>query len=241
MLDQHDAWLLTITSSNQLMAINTFINKCFVYKKRSWIFHGDTPGYIPRMMCSLSEGTCVASMDEIHLLGKDSSNWVTRKFVQESSIEFGLPISDNEIIILRGNLECHENLEKLNLDTMKIEPFVKLKIPRRGPAICLYKDNLFVTGGLSEDFQDKLVSTEIISLNNSSVLQSPDMNISRAIHSMGIVRMKSGKQKLIVFGGDSDDTRMEEWNEEQKKWQFSKLKVSTTKPLYSYCYKYRIY
>ena len=241
-LDQIDKVLLHISSDDKLMGIYTTKRQCYFYEKRNWTFHSNFPGYSFKLACSLSKGTCLIGIGEIQFLSQSATNWVQRKLVQQISIDYGLPISNNEMVIMNGRFVCHQNLKKFNFDTMKIEPFVKLKIPRSCPAICLYNNRLFITGGLSkdgEDIQDRIVSTstEIISLSDLSVEQAADMNLCRAGHGMAIIRPKSGKPKMIVFGGNSGDPRVEEWNDEEKKWTFSNLTTSETLILFSYCYK----
>ena len=239
-----DPWnvLLTITSNKQLMAIQTSRKKCLVYENRDWFFHSNIPGQLmPEMVCSLPIGTYVMSFLEVHFLEKDSTKWDTRKWEKLDDfglpiwIEFGLPLSNHEMIILRDMTGFQKVLEKLNLDTMMIEPFVKLKTPRYVPAICVFNGNLFVTGGFSED-RNKLVSTEIISLSDLNAKQEADLNVPRAYHSMAIVQLKSGMPKLIVFGGDEDDARVEEWDEKEKKWKFSKLTAFQSNISHRYCY-----
>ena len=62
------------------------------------------------------------------------------------------------------------------------------------------------------------------------------MYLDRAYHSMAIVQLKSGMPKLIVFGGDEDDARVEEWDEKEKKWKFSKLTAFQSNISHRYCY-----
>ena len=136
-------------------------------------------------------------------------------------IEVGIPLSNNEMVVWRGKYKFQQNLEKFNLNSLKIENFLKFRMPRRGCAICIYNGKLFVTGGQYIN-REKLRSTEIISLSDLHYEKSADMNIKRVFHSMAIVG-----SKLIVFGGSKYDHRVEEWDDEEKKWKFSNLTTSS--------------
>ena len=228
-LSQYNPWKLTIMSNYQLMAINPFQHKAFIYENRNWTFHSHTPRneFMCNMVCTLPTGICVTSKEAIEFLEKGSSNWVTRNLELKNQIEVGLPLSNNEMVVWRGKYKFQQNLEKFNLNSLKIENFLKFRMPRRGCAICIYNGKLFVTGGQYIN-REKLRSieivrsTEIISLSDLHYEKSADMNIKRVFHSMAIVG-----SKLIVFGGSKYDHRVEEWDDEEKKWKFSNLTTSS--------------
>ena len=206
---------------------------CLIYKERTWQFHSNlNPLSGIDSAHTLGKGTYIFGAGKYQLLKKGTSNWIYQ-FVKD--LGSGIPISKNEILTLKGYFHTlNHKVFKFNFGTNEYEEFCTLKVPRRNPAICIFKGKLFVMGGLSSSI-DKLKSTEIIPLSGCSKSKiTADLNVARySFPGMAVLRLDGCKQKLIAFGGCSD-SRVEEWCEEKERWTFSELKLS--RAIWNYCY-----
>ena len=226
---------LTKSTDGKLMVVLANEDLCYIYKERTWHFHSNlNPLSGIDSAHTLDKGTYVFGGGKYQLLKKGSSNW-SFKFVKD--LGCGIPVSKNEILTLKGYFHTlNHKVFKFNFDTNEYEEFCTLKLPRRNPALCIFKGKLFVTGGVSSDYTD-MKSTEIIPMSGCSESKiAADLNIARGhFPGMAVVRLNGRKQTLITFGG-CDDSRVEEWCEEKEQWVFSDLKLSDARAIWNYCY-----
>ena len=227
---------LLITTDGQLMVFLGSKDLCYIYKERTWHFHSSFKEYPFLMIQSahtLAKGMHVYGIGQYLYMKNGTSCWIP-KLVKD--LGSGIPFSENEIIALKGHLtKLKYKIHKFNFDTNEFVDFCTLKVPRRNPALCIFKDKLFVTGGFSSNYT-ALKSTEIIPMSGCNESKfAADLNVARAAPGMAVLRLDGCKQTLIAFGG-CDDSRVEEWCEEKEKWIFSELKLSNARAIWNYCY-----
>ena len=237
-LKEVDVYLARLTRSadGQLMVVLESKYKCYIYKERTWHFHSQLNNLVGMASAhTLDKGTYVFGLGKYQLLKKGTSDW-TYQFVKD--LGSGIPISKNEIVALKGSFHTLKHkIFKFNFDTNEYEEFFTLKVPRRYPALCIFKGKLFVTGGISSNYSD-LKSTEIIPMsgcNESKIVA--DLNVARSVPGMAVVRLNDHNPTLIAFAG-CPDSRVEEWCEEKEQWIFSHLKLSDAEDFMNYCYAY---
>ena len=181
--------------------------------------------------------------DTFEYLPKDSTKWMMGD-TDIPGIGFfgGCAIavkSEQEIWLIAGALGRHDKrILSFNVDdhTFEVLPF-ELNMGRYGPR-CDFIPNttkIMVTGGMDTRFE-RLDSTEIIDIEDGSVIMASPMKCKRVGHGMGIVTI-NGVNRLAVFGGSNgkgyDDT-VEIYNTETQKWETTDLKLGEPKTAFGF-------
>ena len=74
-------------------------------------------------------------------------------------------------------------------------------------------------------FDDYTNLTEILDIEDGSVIMASPMNFKRAYHGMGVITI-NGEDKLVVIGGSGSDGSVELYNIETKKWEISNIRLN---------------
>ena len=160
-------------------------------------------------------------------LPKDSTKWLMGKTEIPISFTVGCAIavkSEQEIWLIRSNIISFN----VNDHTFQILPF-SLNMGRWGHK-CAFIPNtnkVMITGGYSRD------STEILDVDNGSIVMASPMKIKRMHHGMGVVTIK-GKDRLAVLGGNCDcgstkHDSVELYNTCTEKWETTDIKFKDPK------------
>ena len=171
----------------------------------------------------------------------------------------GLAISQKEFLIIGGVIETGDTFQmipcskiwKYNTKSDEWQMIGHLQDPRFLANAAIFNDKIIITEGgfgpafVSGTFELKIVeTTEIISLEKLKNLTSRvDHVITKRVKvprvkrdvmpNLGIVRYQ-GVPKLISFGGA---TAIEEWNDEEDKWDVSTdFSMTKARSCFGYCY-----
>ena len=178
-------------------------------------------------------------------LEKDSNVWkVGKNNILGNRINpTAIAVSNQEIYLIGGQSPGGSMRDtpiisfNVNDHTFKELP-IKLNVPRYG-AGCAFlpgtTNKVIITGGKSEFSVEK--STEILDLEDGSIICGNSMNIPRAFHGIGVITIND-EDKLAVFGGqislvdlddyndiDFDTNSVECYNSNTNKWEITNIKL----------------
>ena len=148
-------------------------------------------------------------------------------------------ISETEVV-LTG---CGKKIMKYNSMTNEWQILKDLQVARRYHSAIFFNGKIILTGGyVPGDWKTVpgtvLDSTEIYDLEKECSEMGGNLNIKRHDHGIGIIK-KNGKSTVIVYGGRSSDgeslSSIEEWNDKEKKWVVSPLKLKEPKHTFGFC------
>ena len=165
-------------------------------------------------------------------LPKGSTTWqrgkipIPRGFCDGSAIA----IKSGQEILLIGGFRTERRILSFNVDDHSFkESSTKLNEGRRRHRCAFIHgtNKVMITGGVDES-RSVLNSTEILDTEDGSITRGSPMNTKRYGHGIGVITINN-EDRLVVFGGSSDDQRdaisFEVYNNFTKKWETTDMKL----------------
>lgn len=145
-------------------------------------------------------------------------------------------ISQNEIWLIGGSIDGGEPINNILSFNVSSQTFSNLSIQLlddkgRYSHKCTKipgTQSIIVTGG--DNGKEKIDTTEIIDIENMSVIKSGSMHFIRADHGIGILNIDN-HDRVVVFGGSKDEygnnlKSVEVFNTQSEKWEISNIELS---------------
>ena len=213
------------------------VDDCFSLKNGTWKKHSiinearTHAGVVTIKSASFAFGG-YGSEKTFEYLPKDSSEWIMGKSKIPGEGFYGgcvIATKSEQEILLIGGTDTGQRILKFNINDHNFEELPSKLIVPRSEARCAYipgTNKVIITGGCHEIFGmelSKLSSTEILDLDNGSIVTGSSMTCSRSIHGIGILTIND-MQRLAVFGGYNLDT-IELYDIKTQKWELSEMKL----------------
>ena len=187
-------------------------------------------------------------------LPNGSTVWVKGPNIPEPGFEEGsaVVISATEVVLTGGSNHGNgRTMMKYNTNTQEWKILPELKVARAKHCAIFHNGTIILTGGHwynhndgMNDPRNIMDSTEIYHLDKECSEMGGNLKIRRQNFGLGIIK-KNNSSKLIAFGGRSashaPDVRncllssVEEWNDKEKKWEVSHLKLKEPKQEFGFC------
>ena len=190
-------------------------------------------------------------------LPNGSKIWEKGPNIPEPGFECGSAVAISDIeVVLTGGLDHGygkgdgRTMMKYNTNTNEWTILKDLKVARRDHSAIFYNGKIILTGGYWHngmvDTENVLDSTEIYHLDKECSEMGGNLNIRRQKFGLSVIK-KNNSSKLIAFGGLSVPqspnayvrniflSSIEEWNDEEKKWEVSQLKLKEPKYEFGFC------
>ena len=142
----------------------------------------------------------------------------------------GVAVSDTEIVII-GDYRDDKRVIKYSSHNNQWTRMTDLQFGRYAHSCAVHNGKIIVAGGLDQG-DDTVVTTEIIDLSNGTPRTGGNLKTPRYHHA--IVTLGGLQPKVLAIGGDGDESgggkylaSIEEWNEEEEKWEMSSMNLST--------------
>ena len=178
-------------------------------------------------------------------LPKNSAVWQAGKTEIPDGFWLGCAVEvpgKNQILLIGGINDSGKSKRILKFDTVN-EEFEELNVflqngRHRHTCARLPNTNLIVIAGGEDSSWNKVDTTEILNLEDTTITPGNAMNTKRSSHGMGVITI-GNEDRLAVFGNygsGNDSFDLETLNPSTKMWEVSNLNIGRLEEKFSFGY-----